>query len=197
MAQKRMTNPRGHGAELRAVLIAAASEPLLEPQPLGLPSLRSVARRAGVAPSAVYLHFASAESLLDAVIEEQFAQMRMAIDFDSPGRTLIEQAVAYVRWGIENPGGYQLLFESADRLTTQATGDGAGLGWDLIASLDAAIVAAGADPAASATTALRVWTRLHGIVSLRIHKPGTPWPTAAEDEAILVVRDGTTQEHDA
>ncbi|WP_181245645.1 TetR/AcrR family transcriptional regulator [Glycomyces artemisiae] len=176
----RTGNQRGQGARLREELIAAARALIVRPQTLELPSLRAVARDVGVAPSAVYLHFASGEDLVDAVIDEQFGELRHALE--SCGDDLAARAATYVRWGLSNPGAYQLLFESADRLPALA--DGRRPGWDLVQRLQELIAArTGRSEAAAFPIALRLWTGLHGIVSLRLHKPDLAWPTTPEDEA--------------
>ena len=38
-----------------------------------------------------------------------------------------------------------------------------------------------ASPVAATATALRLWTMLHGLVSLRIHKPLLPWPPVDDE----------------
>ena len=112
----RGANPRGEGSNLREELVAAATELLLSPQPVAAPSLRSVARAAGVAPSAVYLHFSSQAELVDAVVTGQFEQICAVMEAaDNPAADpedrLFAVLRAYVGWGLANPGAYQLVFE--------------------------------------------------------------------------------------
>ncbi len=167
--------------------MAAARDLLVQPQVLNSPSLRAVARASGVAPSAVYLHFGSADELLRAVVEDQFDSLRSTIQAPENAESLAAQAVAYVAWGLGNPGGYQLIFESADRFGLEAS-DGPAAGWDLIEALEQAIAREGRRTIAPGILALRLWTGLHGIVSLRLHKPDLDWPTPAESEARQVVQ---------
>lgn len=189
---RRESNRRGEGDHLRVQLIEAATELLVSPQQVAAPSLRSIARRVGVSPSGVYLHFASSEDLLAAAIEAQYDELRSAlaqrrVATGTPAEQLIAMARAYVRWGVEHPGAYQLLFESADALpsATQVTGRGD----DLIAGV-AALVKAHREcrPAVARQRAMRIWTALHGIVSLRIHKPHASWGSSALAEAGDTVR---------
>lgn len=185
--KRRNVNPRGQGAGLRQELVAAARDLLVRPQVIDSPSLRAVARASGVAPSAVYLHFGSADDLLRAVVDDQFAGLRSAIQSPDNEGSLAAQAIAYVTWGLGNPGGYQLIFESADQLGTGAPA-GPVAGWDLIESLQRAAARERREPTSSDILALRLWSGLHGIVSLRLHKPDLDWPTSAEDEARQVVQ---------
>ena len=185
--QRRQANPRGQGAGLRQELVLAARDLLVRPQVLNSPSLRAVARASGVAPSAVYLHFGSADELLQAVVDDQFDSLRSAIQASENAGSVAAQAVAYVAWGLGNPGGYQLIFESADQLGLRAPA-GPVAGWDLIEALERAISHERQQTISSDILALRLWTGLHGIVSLRLHKPDLDWPTSAEGEARQVVQ---------
>lgn len=187
-----MANPRGQGDLLRARLVEAASAMLTDPQAIAVPSLRAVARACEVSPAAVYLHFDSQVALIQAVIDEQLARMSAAVaDRDAvgtPAERLTALGLAYVEWGIANPGAYQLLFESADRLDVASPHDESESRWDLIRGAAALIGAAlGTSPERSRRLAFQVWAALHGIASLRIHKPDLDWPTSLSDEVAALV----------
>lgn len=194
MSKKREPNARGQGEQLREQLVAAASELLLMPQSVALPSLRAVARRCAVSPAAVYLHFDSQAALLGAVLDAQLASLRdsilAAVPTDGEPEALLDAfGVAYARWGMAHPGGYQLLFESADQFgTAHSAGDEEGR-WELI-EVGTGLVAAstGVDDADARPLAFQLWAGLHGIVSLRLHKPQLAWPTSLEDEVAALMR---------
>lgn len=174
---------KGSGDQLRGELIAAASALLLAPQQPSVPSLRAVARACRVSPTAIYLHFASQHELIGAVIEAQLealgAHLATAND-DIPAR-----ARAYVAWGLEHPGAYQLIFESADQLGFSEGPDGPGS--QLVAQNAALLTARGVAAEAAQQWALRLWVALHGLVSLRIHKPDHEWTDAAGAAADAIV----------
>jgi AcrR family transcriptional regulator len=179
--QPRTPNPRGSGDLLRGELVGAARDLLLAPVERTPFSLRAVAKNVGVSPTAVYRHFASVDELVGAVADDQTVLLAEAIgeptgpaDADS----LTELGVRYVRWGLANPGAYQLLFESADRLP-HPVGPGTA-GWAMVDALVAWLTPAGVDD--PERVAIRAWTMLHGVTSLRLHKPELPWPTSVEDE---------------
>jgi len=185
----RQRNARGSGDQLRDQLVAAASEMLLTPQPIAPPSLRAVARACSVSPAAVYLHFESQQALINAIIQAQMQTLGQAIstavdDKSSPIERAYAFGLAYASWGIEHPGAYQLLFESADRL-----GDSAhDADWSLLESAAILLVeVAGIAPTDARVVAFRLWTSLHGIVSLRLHKVDAPWPTSLEVEVRAVM----------
>jgi AcrR family transcriptional regulator len=183
----RAPNRRGEGDLLREQLIEAASRLLAAPvveEPL---SLRAVAREVGVVPQSVYLHFADKAQLVRAVITRRFGELTVATQaaedrvtgVGAASRKLRARCLEYCRFGLETPGHYALLFE------TRATGQmGSGFEGSPGAETFEGFVKAvqrcmddGAAPrreAFSVTTSL--WTGLHGIVSLRLSKPGFPWP---------------------
>ena len=204
----RGANPRGEGSNLREELVAAATELLLSPQPVAAPSLRSVARAAGVAPSAVYLHFSSQAELVDAVVIGQFEQVCGVMEAaDNPAADsqdrLFAVLRAYVRWGLDNPGAYQLVFErpapTDDAILVMSSGvDEAGDLPDGISAdqpppagssgnehphgfnvLHARLMGmchdAGMTAAQAQDHVVRLWAMAHGLTSLRLHKPAGLW----------------------
>jgi AcrR family transcriptional regulator len=185
----RQRNARGSGDQLRDHLVAAASELLLTPQSIALPSLRAVARSCRVSPAAVYLHFDSQQALISAVIQTQMQELGREIAeavaaTSSPLARAHAFGITYATWGIEHPGGYQLLFESADRLgASMHEAD-----WSLLENAaDLVVEVTGAARSDAGVISFRLWTALHGIVSLRMHKLDAPWPTSLDVEVRTVI----------
>jgi len=187
----RVSNQRGEGDQLRSDLVDAATALLLAPQGLSAPSLRAIARECGVSPSAVYLHFDSQAALIGAVVEAQYEELAVAIAAAdrpraAPMSRLTALAQAYVTWGIEHPGAYQLLFESADVLPAAA--GGSTQAEDLMAQVAALVRASGVTRGDEADRrAQRLWVTMHGLVSLRIHKPHAAWSASAQSETAALV----------
>ena len=192
MVSTRSRNPRGSGEKLREDLIRVASELLEQPQVVDAPSLRQIALSTGIAPSAVYTRFQSGEELLQAVIDAQYGslrdQVRTAVSPTNKAIVNLEAiASTYVNWGIQHPGIYQLLFESADQLPDGLVANGPGI--ELLAEIAPFISEhTGCSDELSQRTTLRLWAALHGITSLRIHKKHAPWSTEPEEEAKATVR---------
>jgi AcrR family transcriptional regulator len=105
-----------HHGSLRAALIAATRSLLTERGADGF-SLREVARRAGVTAAAPAHHFGDATGLLTAVAAQGFAELTQRLaEGQARGRDgpegLREQGVEYVRFALEQPGLFRLMFRS-------------------------------------------------------------------------------------
>jgi AcrR family transcriptional regulator len=175
-------NPRGEGQRLREEIVAAAAQ-LLAAAPAPEPvSLRGVAKRVGIAPQSMYLHFSDKAELLAAVVAVRFGELLRVCEAAAaaeaaPRARLRAFCVAYCTWGIDNPGHYRLLFES--RATTQAGIPYEGSPGADVFNRFAALVGQ-SEGSQGVETAVLLWVALHGIVSLRWSKPGFPWPPVEE-----------------
>ena len=92
-------------------MLAAALDALAEGS---TPSLREVARRAGVSPAAVYHHFADKRALLVAVADEGFRGLHLALsdpEGHDPEDRLRRMSEAYVRFAVAHPAHYQVMFD--------------------------------------------------------------------------------------
>jgi AcrR family transcriptional regulator len=94
-----------HHGDLRSALLHSAGE-LLEEQGLESLSLREAARRAGVSHNAPYRHFPDRDALLAALAAEGFDMLAGALG-DRAGR---EMGEAYVRFALEHPNRFRLMF---------------------------------------------------------------------------------------
>jgi AcrR family transcriptional regulator len=113
------TRPRSrkaayHHGDLRASLIAAATE-LLDREGISGVSLREAARRAGVSHAAPYRHFADRDALLAAVAARGFARLGEVMREAGP-RGSLALGEAYVRFALERPNLYRLMFGGVLRI---------------------------------------------------------------------------------
>jgi AcrR family transcriptional regulator len=205
--RKRRPNPRGQGGRLRDELLDAASGLLAAGGRDTELTLRSVARAAGVAAPSVYQHFADLDELMLALVRYHLADLAAAIDTalddtalddttlghagDQPATAALEvMAHAYVRWGLEHPGPYTVVFEGKVLRHLTYEQEAALLaGTDLFVRL-ALLTAAATGTTDPQLTATALWTCLHGLVALRIAKPAYPWPPL-EDHVDAVLRQFT------
>lgn len=104
-----------HGA-LRPALIQAAVEVLAERGPDGF-SLRETARRAGVSPAAPAHHFGDARGLLTAIATEAFRDFGDALAAADHGDDRVAriraQGLAYVRYALDHPARFHLMWRKA------------------------------------------------------------------------------------
>jgi AcrR family transcriptional regulator len=112
-----------HHGDLRQQLLAVTEEIILENGVDGF-TLREAARRAGVSPAAPAHHFKDARGLLTAVALLGFREFGEALTKADeaggadPARRLHEQGLAYVRFALEHPARFQLMFRDAKLDTT-------------------------------------------------------------------------------
>ncbi|MGP7961090.1 TetR/AcrR family transcriptional regulator [Sanguibacter sp. A247] len=107
---------RYHHGSLREALLAAGRELLAERGPDGF-SLSELARRVGVSTAAPYRHFEDRDAILDALAAEGYAifddHLRAAIEgAPDPAAALARAGVAYLRFSIENPAVFRVMFHN-------------------------------------------------------------------------------------
>ena len=182
----RRRNPRGEGERLRASLLEAATELLAEGENPDRISVRAVTARAGVSPTALYLHFEGREQLLRAVSEACFAELGTALREaeaaagEDPRERLVAMGHAYLRFARERPGHYAVLFEH--HIGGADPEDGPKIGMDVFEMLVEAIGRAGVASHDAFDDGILVWMALHGRVSVASAMPDFPFP--ADDHFI-------------
>ncbi len=187
----RQRNPRGEGDKLRQELLDAASELMATHGDIDSISLRAVARKAGVSATAVYRHFDNHLDLLRAAVLDSWAEFLDVLtdaraSSDDPYDRFSTMGQAYVRFAMERPGRYRVLFSNKIQLgvldgssTTAADGDSA---FQLLVDTVGDILRAQHDERDAFFVAVQVHTWIHGIVDLYGSRPTVPWP---ETDALL------------
>jgi AcrR family transcriptional regulator len=178
----RTANPRGTGSRLREELLDAATRLLDAGGRDTALTLRGVAREAGVAAPSVYPHFPDLDALVLELIRRHLADLaagvRASVAEAPDGEQALRRAAhAYVRWGLERPGPYTVVFEG--RALRQLTRDeelALTAGDDLLGDLVALLRGLPHPPPDADRAAFAVWSALHGVVSLRTAKPAYSWP---------------------
>ena len=179
-ATPRTRNPRGHGERLREQLLDAAAEILREQGDASAVSVRAVTARAGVSPTALYLHFAGVHELLAAVLERSFAELRrylLAAEAENegdPDAQLQAMGRAYMAFALERPGHYATIF--GPRAAPVEAGIKPEIGRDAFDDLVRAVARCLRDDRDPFAVSVSIWTELHGIVTLRHALPAFPWP---------------------
>ena len=192
-AVTRERNPRGQGERLRVDLIDAAVELIAETGSVDGVSLRAAAKRAGVSPMAVYNHFADKDALLVAAVEHCWDEFQAAIaatlDEPEPSARLRAAGDAYVRFALEHPGRYAVMFSGTRNLPERAVPIGMSA-FDTLVAMVADILDAHDDGRDPAFVAVQVHTWIHGMDSLLGCAPDGPWPSTDALLDDLLVRLG-------
>ena len=182
--------PYHHGDLSRALVMAGRR--ILEAEGPTALSLRAVAREAGVSPAAPYHHFKDKSELLDAVAEEGWRELGVAIGKGrcraaNPKMAMIEIGVAYVSFARQNPALYRLMYHAAcDREMMPDHAKDEDSGWRHVAE---AIIEAGADPSDEQEMALAqiaAWCNVHGVAEMAGFKEFEPLKQALGGEEPFV-----------
>ena len=175
-----------HG-DLRRALVEAGTEMARRGGPDAV-VLREATRRAGVAASAAYRHFADRRALLDAVCSASQAALAVAIEAELSGlpreRESTELARArvravgtdYLRFAREEPGLFRTAFSASDNLRSAASPERAGGGgltpFQLLGAALDGLVEAGVLPRGRRADAeFLAWSAVHGLAMLLIDGP--------------------------
>jgi len=184
VTRSRPRSRRGEGETLRADLLAATERLMIETGSADSVSIRAIADAAGVTPPSIYLHFPDKESLILAVCERHFEVFDAVIEeagqlTDDPVESLRLRGRAYVRFGLENPEPYRILFMTRGEGARQddvLVGAGGRAFQHLVDAVQRCIDAGAFRPVDPVLAATGVWTAVHGVTSLLISLPGFPWP---------------------
>ncbi|HEY2058733.1 MAG TPA: TetR/AcrR family transcriptional regulator [Amycolatopsis sp.] len=189
-APARARNRRGEGARLRDEIVTAAAELLDETGDDGAISLRSVARRVGIAAPSIYRHFPDQPAIVLAVTQSAFAELDdrlrtgVAAAGENPRKQLFAICHGYLEFAVANPGRYRTMFggfwkpnpsESSVSETDLARLGEASMGLlaeTLTACVDAGLLTS-TDPGADAVV---LWLGLHGLAHQRAVSPAFRWP---------------------
>jgi len=195
----RNRNARGEGDRLRIELLDAAAELIAETGDVEKVSLRAVANRVGVSPTAVYRHFDDHVALLHDAVTYCWGEFAAALastnDIADPYERLRAMGTAYTDFAVEQHGKYAVLFSNTVDLRDQRRDDSETFGSDTFAvlvELVGEILSANGDARDPYFVAVQVHTWIHGIVDLTCRNPTMWWPPVGELLDDLLVRLGLT-----
>jgi AcrR family transcriptional regulator len=177
-----------HHGDLRAACLRAARE-LLEEDGSAALSMRAVARRAGVSPTAPYRHYEDRDALVSAVAAEGYRDLAESLAAAHPSPETPDElatvAVAYVRFALDHPALFRAMFaEPCDPTSAERVGATAAISEYVRGIVRAAFPHA--DPDALATT---VWALVHGLAFLHLDgKLDTSTPEAVDAQVRSAVQ---------
>ena len=168
-------------------ILEAAERLLLETGSEDAVSIRAVADATGVTPPSIYRHFTDKQHLLFEVCARQFDRLDDVIEaacagIDDPLEAMRARGRAYVRFGVEHPEHYRIMFMGPAYATPDDWNDLLAIGLVRPPHRRAAGRRRRGPGArrrprrSSVDTALHVWANIHGLTSLLVARPTMPWP---------------------
>ena len=179
---------RGEGDQTREAILAAAEQILASSGSQDAVSIRAVADAVGLTPPAIYRHFPDKAHLIFEVCARHFDAMHddvvapIVSTIDDPIEALAALARAYVRFGVENPEHYRIMFMGHADHTPEMYADErvleTGAMGETIALVQRAIESGRlrSDLGDALVITWVVWTALHGLVTVNVAKPNMPGP---------------------
>jgi AcrR family transcriptional regulator len=202
----RARNRRGEGSRLRDDIVSAATELLDETGDERAITLRSVARRVGIAAPSIYPHFPDQPAIMLAVVQGEFAELGRELRAcaeqagDDPRDRLFAICEGYLRYAREHPERYRTMFGGlwmpslGDSSVTEA--DLADLGLDtmelLIGALSECVATGQSTSADPGGDAIALWLGLHGLAHQRAVTRVHFWPPDTGDRIIAALAHLTT-----
>ncbi|HEX2578465.1 MAG TPA: TetR/AcrR family transcriptional regulator [Aquihabitans sp.] len=189
---------KGEGDRTRAEILEAAEELLMRSGSEDAVSIRAVADQVGLTPPAIYRHFPDKAHLIFEVCSRRFdvldehvvqPMLRAAED---PVAALRALAEGYVRFGVEHPEHYRIMFMGHADHTPELyaderileTGSFGAVVPVVQAGIDQGLLRDDVGDALLVTWTL--WAALHGLVAVAVAKPNMPGPPFDAQLAAMV-----------
>ena len=152
-----------HHGDLKATILSEAAVLVAERGADGL-SLRELARAAGVSHAAPAHHFTDRRGLFTALATEGFRMLAEALTGARPD--FLDAALAYVRFALDHPGHYEVMFDKSlyDATDPELVAAETAAGTELSAGVGTL-----GDPRAKddpQAAALAAWSLVHGFSML-------------------------------
>ncbi len=172
-----------HHGRLQAAVLAAAGKILEKQGPEGL-KVRELARRAGVSHNAPYRHFADRESVLAALAAEGFAQLGRDQQQAAAGGGLRAMGEAYVRFALEHPQRFRLMFGGRVRIGRHPALRQ--IATRVFEALAGALAAQVPEAHAARDASIAAWALAHGLAQLLLDERIAAAARRGRDQASFV-----------
>ena len=169
-----MTETTYHHGDLKNALIQAGMEILAE-EGLGRLSLRKVAKQAGVSHAAPYSHFKDKQALIAAISTEGFKRLYSQIQAifeqyqDKPDTLLVETAWAYFQFALNETDCFKLMFSSTlekEKDYPDFVAASKKTFSQLVEIVKVCQTGGVLEEGAADLAAVRLWSTVHGFISL-------------------------------
>lgn len=171
--------------DLRRLILDTAGE-LFTTEGYENVSMRKIAERIDYSPTTIYLYFRDKEELLREICESTFSRLADEIrrSYDgatSPVERMRRGLLTYIRFGLENPHHYEVVFISSkvNFMAPNSYSFEGSMGQQafelLAASVRECAMSGDIRVANTAVTAQTLWAGIHGVTSLLIVHGGFPF----------------------
>ena len=196
MPRKTARKAKGDG-HLRRAEILEAAERIFVAEGYEGATIRKIADEVGVSSTALYMHFQDKGCILAEICERTFRNL-LASNSDIAQRPL--DAVvrtrmmldAYMRWGLEHPNAYQLVYCTQNptaQSLPEATAELSAQCYDTFAGVVREVAASGRLRTGDGESAAQaLWMACHGVVALIAARPKFDW--SDHEELMRVTLDG-------
>ena len=187
--------PKGGGHERRGEILAAATR-IFNSDGYDGATIRRIADEVGLSSTALYMHFRDKDEILVEICQGAMEQLltlaaQIAAQDKPPADRARDMIEAYIRFGLDNPSTYRLVFCSHGRhLSPESQAPVEMLGdrcFQKLHNVVAEIADQGRLKSPGALVATQVlWSAGHGLVSLMITQPDRQWAPAPVLTAALL-----------
>lgn len=187
--------PKGGGHERRGEILAAATR-IFNSDGYDGATIRRIADEVGLSSTALYMHFRDKDEILVEICQGAMEQLltlaaQIAAQDKPPADRARGMIEAYIRFGLDNPSTYRLVFCSHGRhLSPESQAPVEMLGdrcFQKLHNVVAEIADQGRLKSPGALVATQVlWSAGHGLVSLMITQPDRQWAPAPVLTAALL-----------
>ena len=194
--RKTARKAKGDG-HLRRAEILEAAERIFVAEGYEGATIRRIADEVGVSSTALYMHFHDKSCILAEICERTYRSLlatnseiaERPLDAAVRTRMMLE---AYMRWGLEHPNAYQLVYCGSSPVAQPLPAGTAELSrqcYETFAGVVREVAAGGRLRTGGAAAAGQVlWMACHGVVALMTSRPNFEW--ANRDELMQVTLDG-------
>ena len=187
---------KGDG-HLRRAEILEAAERIFVAEGYEGATIRKIADEVGVSSTALYMHFQDkgailldiCERTLEVLLQRNRELAARPLDPVVRVRMMLE---AYMRWGLQHPNAYHLVFSGPSPVAapmSEGAADMAAQCYDAFSGVVREVAATGRLRTGTADSAAQaLWASCHGLVALICARPDFDW--APQDELIEVTLDG-------
>ncbi len=184
--------------EARRAILDASEELLLESGADDF-SIRELARSCGYSAPTIYNHFEDKDGVIDALLEERFARLGDAVRLVEPHAEPLQNArrmaLAFMRFGRENPAFYRLI-SSLSRKGRSRTPPAVEQTRERLQKPMDQLAAAGRLRVDPESAAQALWALMHGLTSLQSVRPDYDWAPDLECIALDALLDGLVRRQD-